>query len=88
MACMNNYLLALICIGASQLEQEAIEWCVIQGWFRPVYNFDEDKKAVLLQLPDLVDRFKQAAAENEAIVNAPINEFINSIRQNVHEHTR
>jgi hypothetical protein len=63
---MNNYLLALICVGTTQLEQEAIEWSVIQGWFRPVYNFDLDKEAVELQLPDLVERFKQAASENEA----------------------
>ena len=66
MGMMKHYFLALICIGTTQAEQEAIEWALVQGWFKPIYNFDEDKAAIETQLPDLVQRFQQVATENEA----------------------
>ncbi len=76
---MKNYLLALICLGDNFQEQEAIEWAVMEGWLKPKCNFAEDKAAIQRQLPDLVNRFQQAAREHEAVANAPMQEFIKSI---------
>lgn len=80
MGMMKHYHLALICIGINPLEQEAIEWALMQEWFKPIYNFDEDKAAIERQLPALVEQFQQVARENEAIVNAPMQEFIASLQ--------
>lgn len=79
MGMMKHYHLALICLGDNFLEQEAIEWALVQGWFEPKFNFAGDKAAIEQQLPDLLRRFQAAARENEAVANAPMQELIHSI---------
>jgi len=76
---MKDYLLAMIVLGDDAREQQAIEWAIYQGWFKPTYNFQQDKLAIEQQLPVLVERFQQVARENEAIKKAPLQEFIDSV---------
>jgi len=79
MGCLKNYQLALICVGNDQREQESIEFALLQGWFVPKYNFDEDRAALERQLPELVEAFRREAESNTAIANQPMQEFIDSI---------
>jgi hypothetical protein len=79
MGMMKEYLLAMIMLGSDSQEQEAIEWAIYRGWFQPSYNFQQDKLAIERQLPVLVERFRQEAREHEAIRNAPMQEFIDSV---------
>lgn len=63
MGALKHYYLALICIGIDQIEQDAIEWALLQGWFKPRYHFDNDKAAIEALLPELMERFQEAARE-------------------------
>ena len=80
---IKDYLLAMIVLGSDALEQEAIEWAIFQEWFKPTYNFQQDKRAIESQLPSLVAKFQQETRENESIKNAPLHEFIESIATGV-----
>jgi hypothetical protein len=79
MSMMKHYYLAMICVGGTQLEQEAIEYGLLQGWVKLKYNFDEDRAALERQLPELVEAFRREAESNTAIANQPMQEFIDSI---------
>ena len=79
MGMIKHYQLKLICLGENQQEQEAIEYALLQGWFTPSYKFEQDKQTIELHLRHFVQKFKQEADENEAIVNRPMQEFIAQI---------
>lgn len=76
---LKHYYLALICVGDNALEQESIEYALLQGWFKPKYNFDADRAELERQLSELVKQFKHEAEQNAAIVNQPMQEFIDQI---------
>jgi hypothetical protein len=79
MGMMKDYMLAMIVLGSDSQEQEAIEWAIYQGWFKPTYNFPQDKLAIERQLLVFVEKLQQEAREKEAIKNTPMREFVNSI---------
>jgi hypothetical protein len=76
MGMMKNYQLVLICVGADVTEQDAIEWALSDGWYKPVYNVDEDIKAIEKQLPKWVDRFKELCEENDRVNRQPLLELV------------
>jgi hypothetical protein len=72
---MKNYQLLLIERGATNEQQEAIEWAMLSGWWAPRLNLAKDRQHVDRMLPVFLAEFRRIARQNEMEEQALRNEF-------------
>jgi hypothetical protein len=70
MSMMSDYVIGLICMADTSLEQDAIEWAILSGWFEPTYNSKVDRERVRHKLPEFVIHFCKLANQNSEAADA------------------